>query len=336
MPSTVRRRGFTLIELLVVIAIIGVLIALLLPAVQQAREAARRIQCTNNLKQWALAMANYEGAIGAYPMGMSIQVSANSGPSILWTNCGAFVPLTQYIEQTQLFNAVNWDLNVYDLQNTTINASGFAALWCPSDTGVERGRSTAYAIGSSTAMTMRYASYGGNSGTWFTSQFSNTARQNMKGVLYSMSPTRLADITDGTSNTFVFGEHAHSIMSLGSQTDWHWWTSGNYGDTLNCTYWPLNPQTRVKDLGGNSASAYVEAFSSKHPGGANFAMLDGSVKFIKDSISSWANDQSTGLPVGVTYDSTNSVYNVQATARPGIYQALSTRNGQEVISSDAY
>ncbi len=335
MTRTKLRPGFTLIELLVVIAIIGVLIALLLPAVQQAREAARRIQCTNNLKQWALGAANYESSVGAYPMGMSFQLSARAPTSGLWTNAGPFVSLTQYVEQTALFNAINFNVKIYDYENTTINASGFATQWCPSDIGVNLPRTIGYVLtGFSPSYPMRYQSYGGNSGTWFTYQFSQTSIANMNGIFASLSNTRLADVTDGTSNTMVFGEHAHSIMSQASQSDWHWWTSGNYGDTLNTTYWPLNPQTRVKDLGGNSASAYVEAFSSKHPGGANVAMLDGSVKFLKDTIQSWPRDATTGVPIGLTYN--GSVYTMGPTARFGILQALSTRAGNEVISSDAY
>src|SRR4030081_3688468 len=108
-------RGFTLIELLVVIAIIAVLIALLLPAVQAAREAARRAQCVNNLKQLALATHNYQTSVGCFPMGLLDQVSADDGR--LWTSYGPMLPLTMYTEQLQLFNAMNFNINVYDRGN---------------------------------------------------------------------------------------------------------------------------------------------------------------------------------------------------------------------------
>ena len=118
------RRGFTLIELLVVIAIIAVLIALLLPAVQAAREAARRAQCTNNLKQLALAVHNYESSNLCFPMGLLDQISADGPTPGSGRAIGPMLPLTQYTEQIPLFNAMNFNVNVYDRQNTTINATG--------------------------------------------------------------------------------------------------------------------------------------------------------------------------------------------------------------------
>ncbi len=129
-------RGFTLIELLVVIAIIAVLIALLLPAVQAAREAARRSQCTNNLKQLALATMNYETAVGCLPMGL-VDTGSAWLPGYIVTSFGPMLPLTQYCEQMQLYNAMNFNCNMWDPVNTTIVATGLQTLWCPSDAGVD-------------------------------------------------------------------------------------------------------------------------------------------------------------------------------------------------------
>src|SRR5262249_20259921 len=130
------RHGFTLIEVLVVIAMIGALVALLLPAVQAAREAARRIQCTNNLKQLALAAANSTDVNGCYPMGTTL----NGGfffLSGLWGGyiipSGVFPALLPQIDQAPLFSAMNFDVHFLDPANSTVRRTGINLLWCPSD-----------------------------------------------------------------------------------------------------------------------------------------------------------------------------------------------------------
>ena len=325
----VAARGFTLIELLVVIAIIAALIALLLPAVQAAREAARRAQCVNNLKQLGLASNNYLNQVGALPMGMFY---ASDG----WSSGSLFLPMLPYLEQEPLHNAINFDVNVFRAANTTIGAVGLSVLWCPSDGKVSQAQNLpAGALGLFPgAAVMNYTSYAGSSGTWFAAPpFDN-------GLFYLNSAVTFASVTDGTSNTIAFGERAHSLLDATSAQNWHWWTSGNYGDTMFSTFFPVNSFRKTAGIYGGSGNAtgdaYIAGASSLHPGGANFAFLDGSVRFLKDTIDSWPPDPATGKPLGVSFSPPTG----QPTLAPGttfhVYQALSTRNGGEVVSSDQY
>jgi prepilin-type N-terminal cleavage/methylation domain-containing protein/prepilin-type processing-associated H-X9-DG protein len=363
-----RHRGFTLIELLVVIAIIAVLISLLLPAVQSAREAARRAQCTNNLKQLALAVHNYESSYGCFPMGLLDQYSADTGQgpvlTNLWTSFGPMLPLSLYTEQLALFNAMNFNINVYDRENTTINATGLQVLWCPSDAGPNGSVSdpntyaTGYDLGVASGTlgplpeVMRYSSYAGCAGAWMNTQFGTITPPMQNGIFYAYSRTKIASITDGLSNTIMFGEHTRSIENSTDAVCWHWWTSGNYGDTICTTFFPINPQKKlpygVSYLNPAQAGNCVIAVSSMHPGGANIALCDGSVRFVKETISCWQNSTTNpGAPPGMTLVSVNdptappSNNPVQywvpgPTTQFGVWQQLGTRNGGEVISADSY
>jgi len=370
-PSFVRgadRRGFTLIELLVVIAIIAVLISLLLPAVQSAREAARRAQCVNNLKQLALAAANYEGTAGVFPPGLYWCILTGQYQGYVGTNCGPMVHLTPYLEQYQLYNAVNFMQDIYYNVNLTVHGIGTSTLWCPSDGTIQEiqtldGASAFFEVvpGGMSAR-MAYSSYAGVCGPWFPNTWSipgagarathGSVKGNELGMFGVCSDTRISSVTDGTSNTMIFGEHGHGLIEASQRPSWQWWDSGNLGDTLITTMFPLNPQRTISNGGGSAGvggSVFVNSASSLHPGGANFAFVDGSVRFIKDTIQSWRiqplgqDGNGNPMPASVTYTlegAQNPYWDMIYTLAPGnqfgVYQALSTRKGGEVISADAY
>jgi prepilin-type N-terminal cleavage/methylation domain-containing protein/prepilin-type processing-associated H-X9-DG protein len=353
------RVGFTLIELLVVIAIIAVLIALLLPAVQSAREAARRAQCTNNLKQLGLALANYESSNGVFPLGsyMMTTLPGNVGPpgDPSSTACSGrhensiFIRLLPYMEQAPLFNAFNANVHYNSIFNGTVIATGLTAIWCPSDPSVSQAILSA-GVGN---FPMRFTSYKGSAGTWFSpSRYADpncttynfqTQLSQANGIFYFYSKTSIASITDGTSNTMAMSEVAYGKLSTGDQACWAWWASGNYADSMFTTSYPLNPFNKASTSEGTGAGINadlgVSAASSFHPGGANFGFCDGSVRFIKDSIQQNPQSNAAGNVNGQLFASNIQVSagNVYTVIAPmSVYQALSTRNGGEVVSSDSY
>ena len=181
-PRYRKGRGFTLIELLVVIVIIAVLIGLLLPAVQSAREAGRRVQCTNNLKQLALAAASYESAVGSFPMAFFAQLceagapNCIGGPPSIGPGYGPMVALLTYYEQAPLYNSYNTSLEVTGDTNSTVNGTGIATLWCPSDGSIAGYRAT-FAPGegnNNLPLPMCYSNYRGCWGYWTGNPTGNT------------------------------------------------------------------------------------------------------------------------------------------------------------------
>jgi prepilin-type N-terminal cleavage/methylation domain-containing protein/prepilin-type processing-associated H-X9-DG protein len=341
------RAGFTLIEVLVVISIIALLIGLLLPAVQAARETARRAQCVNNLKQLGLACLNYADTHGAFPLGsyMMPPPGAVSGPGSGSHEHGPWVRVLPFVEQGPLYAAFNADVHYTDPPNQSVIVTGLSVLWCPSDPSVQS------AVYPSPNLPMRYTSYMGNAGTWSTpgrfqdksSPVFDKALAQANGIFYFYSVTTLASVTDGTSATFLASEAAYGKLTPNDQREFHWWASGNYSDSMFTTLFPLNPFPRFTDgslypgadLGVDDR--YASAASSYHPGGANFTFCDGSVHFLRDTIDTWAFDPATGWPLGLAVTPDRYSGNLYAMARPrGVYQALSTRSGEEAVGADAF
>ena len=362
-----RKRGFTLIELLVVIAIIGVLIALLLPAVQSAREAARRAQCTNNLKQLALAVANYEGQVGSYPFGFGWSELPLGG---IGNAHAAVVALLPFLEQQPTYASFNFDLAQFTAPQYTATATGVATLYCPSD-GSVNDASYLFPVIYDGPIRMRYHNYRPNMGYWTmgvtgynnpssgapsdnASRLKNLLKQN--GPIVSLGyggsfdirnhsrkgvhrpPVRLAEITDGTSNSVLFSEFAHGLLSKldydpGSFYDWGWWTSGNLGDGMYTGFYPPNPQRKVQNVNYDQAGAFINGASSFHPGGVNGAMSDGSVRFLKDSIDSWRFGPN-GLPLGVV--GMGAVWDIVPGSKVGVWQAIHSINGSEAVNQTDY
>jgi prepilin-type N-terminal cleavage/methylation domain-containing protein/prepilin-type processing-associated H-X9-DG protein len=260
-----RPAAFTLIELLVVIAIISVLIALLLPAVQAAREAARRAQCCNNLMQLGIALQNYEAAHEMLPPGVVNQ----TGPILdqpKGYHYGWLVQILPYCELKNMYNHFNFNIGLYDTQNITTRGNLVRVFLCPSDPGPNRSPSGA-------AMT----SYAGSH-----NDIETPINTTNNGVLFLNSTIRFEDVIDGTSQTVFVGEKTNDGLGEG-------WASGtraslrNMGSSLKLPPVASSPVSTASDSFDNLS--FVGTFSSRHPGGANFAFGDGSVRFLKTSTS---------------------------------------------------
>jgi prepilin-type N-terminal cleavage/methylation domain-containing protein/prepilin-type processing-associated H-X9-DG protein len=329
-----RRRGFTLIELLVVIAVIVILMALLLPAVQAVREAARRMQCINNLKQIALAALNFHDVNQGLPAGV-VPAPVNGSPLAM---------ILPYLEQGAMYAQFNLSVDLSSsAANSTARDNNVSAFLCPSDPS-----SGAYAefYSAGSAGAMGRSNYYGNLGAhgWvLDAQGSQTKDSRLTGIFATSSSTRMADIGDGTSNTLLFAEIKRGAFPLHDGNDMtvvppNLWGTGspatntnnlsppaacntptpptiNYigleyqrGHLITALYnHTLTPNSKGLDcIALPTLDQGHKAARSCHPGGVNVARADGSVRFVKESIS---------LPA---------------------WKALGTRCGGEVIDGSSY
>ncbi|TWT61983.1 DUF1559 domain-containing protein [Rubinisphaera italica] len=294
------RRAFTLIELLVVIAIIAILVALLLPAVQQAREAARRTSCKNNLKQIGLAIHNYHDIYTAFP-----NANANSELS----GGSLFTSILPLVDQGNIFDHYDFNLTNSDPYNVVVTSQTISSYMCPSapirrqvpscDSDSGRAAGT-YAVNIGSRDYNQYWPYYGLPAPSLDGPIVYTGSQD--------GSTRFRDMTDGTTTTLLIGETAFNLpdykFSSGScmgesRYSYTYWSVPYPGSTACTTEFGFNPHD-VKD-DGIFDDNWTRTFRSEHKGGVQFTMVDGSVHFIAENISAEVLD------------------------------ALATRNGGEVI-----
>jgi prepilin-type N-terminal cleavage/methylation domain-containing protein/prepilin-type processing-associated H-X9-DG protein len=281
MTKATTRNGFTLIELLVVIAIIAILIGLLLPAVQKVREAAARMQCTNNLKQIGLALHNYQDRKKKFPPGMLGNTGWSWGTYILGD-----------LEQGNLLAQINTASNNLTLPmdaggNSTIRnlvSLRLEAYLCPSDSMPDQNdqrpvtyynASSAYSPTTTTAIGS--SNYVGSAG----SVLLGAQVANCNGLLIPNATRKIADIKDGTSNSFAVGERVYND-DFHDGSVWAGTSTKNSSANFNG---PNSGITLAESRDGINSTAHANNFSSNHTGGANFVFCDGSVRFIDEGIS---------------------------------------------------
>ena len=309
------RRAFTLVELLVVIAIIGILVGLLLPAVQAAREAARRMQCSNNVKQLGLAFHNYHDTFRNFPINFAWRARpglGGGGPAISDTGKSWLQMSLPFIEQTNLFNSIDFRLGlrlsggivgdtVAIQKNRDAAATVIPTYLCPSDGQHENGRLTRRSDTSSSADSWAITNYKAVAGrNWAYGIYNhpnilggrnggnNDGLNAGNGVLCSNQQntnpiTRMRDLTDGTSNTLIVGE------ALPQFSQWNWWYNPNAATAITAI--PLNFSLRRPLPWPCAAGTNADCdwpnnynFNSRHTGGGNFGSGDGGVRFVSDNI----------------------------------------------------
>ena len=296
-----RSRGFTLIELLVVIAIIAILITLLLPAVHQSRDAARRTQCKNNMKQMGLALHNYHDVHNAFPPGWIAVNNRVQNAHDGLNGAGWGTMILPYLEQAPLYSTFNPNLAIHDPANVPFIDNVLPAWQCPSDPKPDKWQIEEEGSPGTVLAELPTANYIGVFGTDDLHGCENSpgmapvasnGQCKGDGIFYHNSKVRIRDITDGTTNTLLVGERKTDI-SLGWFSTW----PGMVAEGEEAFQRILGAADHVP----NDPAAHLDDFSSNHVGGAQFVLGDGSVRFISENIDK------------------------------GVYQGLATIQGGEVI-----
>lgn len=292
-----KKHGFTLVELLVVIAIIGVLMGLLLPAVQMAREAARRTQCQNNLRQLGLALLNHESSRQHFPAGWVTRKSAVLAPDFEHPGYAWGYAILPNLELGNLYDQFNRNLRVNDASHYPIIRTYLSTFVCPSDVGPHTAIPAAILAGGSPIYhdpppaPLPEIAKSNYLGVFGTLEIKPTVIES-DGMFFRNSRLRVAQVTDGTSNTFFVGERS---SDLGIST---------WSGVMHEIPEPIARVMGACDHVPNTSSGHFEDFGSHHPQGANFVMVDGATRLISDEIS------------------------LQA------YQAMATRSGKEVTLAE--
>lgn len=296
------REGFTLIELLVAVAIIAILVAILLPAVQQARAAARLSQCRNNAKQIGLALHNYLGQHSVFPPGSTSDVEQGGWigrPDTRhihsWTTM-----ILPFLEETGIYEAIDFSVSSMDAVNQPAAGNLIAPLRCPSYTGSDFSRDDNYTRFSEQYAITNYVALGSSDVGHIYGQ--NTGLYQPDGTIYPLSSTRHGDVIDGMSNTIIIAETREENMAV--------WIDGGVGTVVALRYDEFNGPTYAGIETALNYAPYFEYFdphaeygpSSMHTGGAIHTFGDGAARFVSDQIS------------------------------PEIYVGMTTRAGAEILS----
>jgi len=294
--SSRRRTAFTLIELLVVIAIIAILIGLLLPAVQKVREAAARMQCQNNLKQLGLGLHNYHDARMVFPSGQSNLLASNTTTNAFNRQCW-MQPILPYVEQDAIFKQIEAGQGT----NYTCYIAGSEAkiktFICPSD---PNGGKNLTSGATSTTPNPNQGFHGNYVASAGNTVFGNAGGgQNLNGVLYPLSTTRIIAITDGTSNTLMTSEILVSPDATSHDLRGRYHNTWD-GNSLFSSLYP--PNTSVSDVSSycqplvnapctGGSSNFVQSARSQHTGGVNVGLADASVRFVTKNVNlqAWNN-----------------------------------------------